>query len=454
MKHILVAGVAVFAAFMGVTNAMAEAVPAYPMPGRAEDMGKGIQRTMSLLATSTPQKHNRVKILVYGQSISEQKWWELLKADLCKRFPNADLDIQNKAIGGFASQMLINPLQHDVYTFYPDLVIFHVYGADGEYRKIIEGIRSHTAAEVLIQKDHVGAKWPDPNADEKTNKGMWWDQYMNGKVLPAAAEKYSCGIIDIRTAWVKYLKDNNLQPKALLRDDVHLNDDGCALMAGLISQYLVYRPELPQDASLCRDIPVPAEMWKGGELTVPLEGNRVDLVCAAGTGAGDILIDGKKPSEYPGCYMYSRSSPGPWSPMFLARVDHQSDLVVEDWTLTVTKVSDDGKSFEYDVNGSKTGADGQGVSNARFRSTSGRVVIEPSWFFKGKGELTAGYKMTWRVLSMFSDTYAAPTKIDASRESVLTVAQGLPKGPHTLTIKGKTDRSVPLAAIRVYRPAF
>ena len=99
----------------------------YPIPGKAEDMGKGIQATMMLLATSTPQKHNKVKVLVYGQSISEQNWWKLVNEDLRKRFPEADLVMENRAIGGFASQLLINPLQHDVYTFYPDLVIFHVY---------------------------------------------------------------------------------------------------------------------------------------------------------------------------------------------------------------------------------------------------------------------------------------------------------------------------------------
>ena len=96
----------------------------------------------------------------------------------------------------------------------------------------------------------------------------------------------------------EYLKTNNLEPKALLTDGVHLNDKGCQVMAGLIDQYLVYRPELPADASqrLVRDLPVTEAMWKGGELTVEFEGNRVDIV-GAGTSASeaDVLIDGKRP---------------------------------------------------------------------------------------------------------------------------------------------------------------
>lgn len=34
-----------------------------------------IQRTMSLLTTSTLEKQNTVRILIYGQSLSAQDWW-------------------------------------------------------------------------------------------------------------------------------------------------------------------------------------------------------------------------------------------------------------------------------------------------------------------------------------------------------------------------------------------
>jgi hypothetical protein len=56
-------------------GAMAQAQPKYPAVAPPKDkaaMGVGIQRTMTLLATSTPQHRNKVKILVYGQSISKQ----------------------------------------------------------------------------------------------------------------------------------------------------------------------------------------------------------------------------------------------------------------------------------------------------------------------------------------------------------------------------------------------
>ena len=53
----------------------------------ASDWGKNIQRTMRLLATSTAEKRNTVRILFYGQSITEQKWARLVEDDLRWRFP-------------------------------------------------------------------------------------------------------------------------------------------------------------------------------------------------------------------------------------------------------------------------------------------------------------------------------------------------------------------------------
>src|SRR5450755_1984382 len=112
----------------------------YPVPknlGDPSKIGLGIQRTMTLLATSTPQHRNTVRILFYGQSITEQNWWQSVADDLKRRFPNANLIIENRALGGFASQLLVKTAETDLYSFYPDLMIFHVYGAHDQYENII-----------------------------------------------------------------------------------------------------------------------------------------------------------------------------------------------------------------------------------------------------------------------------------------------------------------------------
>ncbi|MCY2990672.1 MAG: hypothetical protein NTY19_22755 [Planctomycetota bacterium] len=49
----------------------------FPPPEPVSDpspLGRGIQRTMTLLANSTPQHHNHVRVVFYGQSITEQEW--------------------------------------------------------------------------------------------------------------------------------------------------------------------------------------------------------------------------------------------------------------------------------------------------------------------------------------------------------------------------------------------
>ncbi|MGO9108139.1 MAG: SGNH/GDSL hydrolase family protein [Thermoguttaceae bacterium] len=430
--------------------------PSYPLPPPEDPsaLGLGVQRTMKLLATSTPAHRNKVRILFYGQSITEQEWSKQVADDLRRRFPHADLDIRNRAIGGFAAQWLIRPAEHDLYPFYPDLLIFHVYGSNQEYEEIIKNVRTRTTAEVLMQKDHVTA-WPPAVPDEKKDKGLWWDHMMNHVFLPAIARKYGCALVDIRTAWLAYLKANALEPKVLLKDGVHLNEQGNYLLAALVSRYLVYRPELPAgpEDPMVRTLEVGKDAaWKNGRLSIAFDGNRVDAIAAAkGRGAlkasARVLIDGKQPSEFPECYCISRPEPGPWSPLFLSRVDHSRPLIVEDWKARVTQVSPDGKSWTFDAQGSITGRDGSGENDKPFVSKSGRVKISPdAWFAPGK--VPSQYEVRWKVLPLFVDAYQAPQVEDTSRECAITLAQGLSNSKHTLELIGE----VPLRAVRVYRP--
>ena len=246
----------------------------------------------------------------YGQSITEQDWSKQVAADLSKRFPNADLDIRNLAIGGFASQLLIRTVDFDVYPFYPDLVIFHVYGADEQYEQIIRDIRSRTTAEVLMQKDHA-THWPSPDRSAARSN---WDNYMNQHFLPATAKKYGCGLADVRGEWVEYLRANHLSPKDLLIDGVHLNASGNYLMAGIIEQYLVYRPDLPDpSAKTVQAIAItPAMIQPDGHIKIDFTGNRIDALPAARAAPAamaKVLIDGKSPSAFPELYTFMRPAP-------------------------------------------------------------------------------------------------------------------------------------------------
>ena len=110
---------------------------------------------MSRLTASSTARPETVRVLYYGQSITRQDWWREVAADLRTRFPGTDLRIENRSIGGYSTQFLIRTMEADILPFHPDLIIFHDYGAEALYEKIIRWILSNTTAEELLQSDQV-----------------------------------------------------------------------------------------------------------------------------------------------------------------------------------------------------------------------------------------------------------------------------------------------------------
>jgi hypothetical protein len=286
--------------------------------------------------------------------------------------------------------------------------------------------------------------------------------------LPATAKKYDCGFIEVREPWKKYLIANDLEPQALLKDGIHLNDHGGYLMVELIKRQLVYRPELGLGPSegLVKDYVIGEDLeWDGDRLDLAFEGNRVDLLPAVGSderGAVAVRIDGKLPSEFPGCYAYTRPSVGhgTWGPG-VKRVTFQERPLIEDWRIRVSDFDEDSKVFRFEAIGSKTGPDGEGLSNEDFVSNSGRVVIKAHVQPQGvpeqtdwrmEGTIPVGYEVRWKTIGMFRDRYEPASFADAIHERAATVAQGFPNGKHTLTLRSQEDGVAAIRAIRIYRP--
>ena len=440
--------------------------PPAPIANNAT-FGDRIQRTMGLLATSTPTERHQVRILFYGQSITLQEWSQDVAKDLKQRFPYADLIVENRAIGGFAAPLLIRPSEHDLYPFYPDLLIFHVYGGGEDYESIIANVRRRTTSEILLHSDHI--HWmPTGNSDDPEQlKAYEWHNTHSTKWLPELADKYGCEIAEIREPWRRYLKDNRLQPQQLLSDEVHLNDWGNFLLAALIKPHLRYNPNSPQPPQdLVKTYTVGSDVkWQDGKLVLEFEGNRIDAI-ADKTFNGKaisarITIDGKKPSEFPELYSITRPSVTlgvPWPAII--QISSQKPLIVEDWKAVITEINSDASQFKFDVVGSKTGYDGSGTNDKLFVSNSGRVVIEPkNWWLKNSYEYSKkptpkGFEISWQVRPMFVDSYVPPKIADSTREYPTTLAQNLSNSKHTLEIVPETDGKVPIQAIRVYRPPF
>ena len=460
-------------------NAAPAETPEFPLPATASPeasakFGENIQRTMTLLATSTRTHRKRVKILFYGQSITEQTWSKTVADDLRRRFPNADLEIQNRAIGGFSTQILHKTAEHDLYPFYPDLTILYVYGSHLDYLTLVDNIRRRTTSEILLQNEHVtteGDLTEETNFDKVPQSS--WGAWMSYHFLSETADKYGAELVDQRTPWKAYLRDNKLEPRDLLIDGVHLNKRGNFLMAELVKPHLIYNPKLSIEpwkklvheysyqGGLKTDKAISV---KNNRLSLKFDGNRIDLVAGTPRVRGKlartlrVLIDGKKPSEHPELYAFTRPSSTPnvgWPAII--RVDHEKPLIVEEWTARITRINEDASKFKFDVTGSKTGPDGSGTSEARFVSNSGRVVIEPeNWWPHHDWELTkkptpVGFETKWRVVPSFTDTYTAPRIEDRTREYATTLAQGLSNNSHTLELIA--DGGVmPIESIRVYQP--
>jgi hypothetical protein len=285
---------------------------------------------------------------------------------------------------------------------------------------------------------------------------------MNYVFLPATARRYGAELADVRNLWKQYLRDYRLEPGALLRDGVHLNDHGNDLMGELVASYLRPNPSRPgpADRSLVRTFEVGRDVaWNGGTLGLDFEGNRVVAVCGPGgrEKTADVRVDGKKPSEIAGVYAVSRTGayPGSGWPCLL-KVGAEAPRVAEDWTLTFTELSPDLKQGRFRVEGSATGPDGTGSLAERFVSNSRRVVIEPAdWNLEFclrvfNRPIRAGQTVQWKALLMGADTFRSPGVPDPAVETTVILAQGLGNGPHRLELKGGPD--VPVKALRVYRP--
>ena len=434
--------------------------PVLVPPG--EYYGQGLQRTMSLLATSTPEQRDTVKVLFYGQSITEQAWSYTVANDLRTRFPNANLVITNRAIGGYGAEFLVHTAQSDLFPFYPDLIIFQVYGSLSSYEDLIRQIRERTTSEILLQTDHVTLNEELLEATDPAQAGSMsaaaWKSYV---FLPRLASEYGAELADVRTGWKDYLAANTLDASALLRDHIHLNSHGDYVMAELVKPHLVHRPgqletrwrDAARTYYVGEDI-----LWRNGTLELDFQGNRVDVVFNPhASGAITNYIDDLPPSAHPGAYYFTRSSPaaGTWRPALFG-MESEALPLVEEWTVTITSFNPATRQVQFELDGSRTGPDGAGDSAQRFVSNSGRVILEPyawggarSMWWTHPAE--PGFQIKWSVAFQGLDRAEAPPPVGPGMESVATIIQGMPVGPHSLRIEGADDSSI--AAVRVYNPA-
>lgn len=165
---------------------------------KAADPTHALARTISIIRSATPEHPKVLKILFYGQSISTPRWTDRAMATLRAAYPNVRFDYRNLALGGWNAVILERAAVRDVEDAYLDLIVFHVYGDDRAYKRIIQTFRRETAADIIIQTDHVATpveplcdtglhlRWsPAPGCrGHFWFKQNQWEDYMSGRRLP------------------------------------------------------------------------------------------------------------------------------------------------------------------------------------------------------------------------------------------------------------------------------
>jgi hypothetical protein len=451
-----------------------------PLPDPAPNeafFGAHLVRTATLLATSSAQRRYPVKVLIYGQSITGSKvFTDTLYTYLKEKFPFADLQVENRSIGGFSAGHIIRTAPHDLYYTNADLVIFHVYGGEktGELEQLFTNLRRTSTADILLFNHHQNGDRKKPDAE-----GASYLRYI--------ANKYDCELADVSTEWPAYMEKYKLQAKDLLRDNVHPNRYGNWLLIQLLGRHIRYNPlftsnwyQTVQTAYAVTGfekgkrnaVEFSGEPWqrtnyiatgnnRNGTLLLHFYGNRVDITSgeALQPGSARLLLDGKPVSAYPQRFMITRPSAGPgtWWPG-IRQVSHVKPLQEEDWTLEIEKINADSTVYTYRVKGSKTGYDGTGNSKETFISTSGRVVIEPADVFFAdikktfKVPVPTGFIVKWSVVPLFSETFQAPATTDKTKIYKTTLVQGLDNGVHSLQLIPNGDGPVPVISFDIHRP--
>ena len=215
------------------------------------------------------------RILFYGQSITEGAWPSQVVDIWRARYPHLAIVSENRAIGGFASPRLRRTIEADVADLSPDLVVFHVYGSHPEYEETIEILNRMTSADVILQTDHATA-WPAPRCEMGVTffpskspgctgfpfrQQIGWSEYMSYHFVPTVALRYGFAVEPRLQRWTEQLQRRGLEPSDMLKDMVHLNEDGERMMAELFDAFvekLVHERKTPSKGRRIRmNVPAP-----------------------------------------------------------------------------------------------------------------------------------------------------------------------------------------------------
>ncbi|HEX8415005.1 MAG TPA: hypothetical protein VF637_14130 [Sphingomicrobium sp.] len=433
-----------------------------------------LARTASILRTSTTTKPGVLRVLFYGQSITSPAWTDAAVAHLRRRYPNTAIIAKNLAIGGNSADLLERATERDIEDFFPDLIVFHVFGDHRAYERIIRLFRSRTAAEIIVQTDPV--RLPvEPlcheglNLNGKTPEGCvgkyWlrqriWEDFMSSDFIPKMAVKYRLDLDPRREGWNDYLHRHNLAPSQLLADGLHPNATGWKLAATLFQVYFDARISAWQGQP--QKLVVSLHAPDAADTTYEVEGNRIELISDRPlVEAPHVQIDTMSSRVIDGCWQVSRVSSVPGIPewpairqVFVDRSVHQS----LQWVARVRSDDFSHHDFSFSVYNSRDGYDGNGSGADDFHSRHGGMAIKKEdWVFtyaiqKGRTEgLPRSFDVNWSM--SFKCKQQAPIHLPNGKlQYRYLAAAGLSNEKHVLRMSINDKDRAKITEVRVYKP--
>lgn len=450
-----------------------------PLPFAAPtppDPAKAIARALAIIHDATPQHPRVLKILFYGQSISTPKWTDQAMAELRARYPDVAFDYRNLALGGWSAKFLDRAAARDIAEAYPDLIVFHVYGDHRAYERIIRTMRSETAADVIVQTDHVlgplepicpagfHLRWAPPPG---CSGHIWfkqhdWSEFMSGVWIPTMAHKYDLALEPRQQEWQAYLQAHHLAPLALIHDVPHPNAQGWTVMANLFTAWFEKLEDRaagaePRDPGQVKSFAPPRT---GVTTRYRFDGNRLELLA---TGPLEdkvqVKIDGKAPQDIDGCWQTERVSRLPNVPDWpaLKQVTVNPGLHRRDrWTIRLGHFNAAQDRFDFTLTDTLHGAQGNGMAGSAFTSRDGEVKIDPQDWNIAYARQVAGKGLPEGASFTFSRRFVcgdqAPIALPhGGIEQRHVIATGLASGPHVVELALQPGATV-IEEVRAYRP--
>ena len=385
----------------------------------------------------------------YTNMLGDGEAWT---TEIPKRFPKAPPIEYRKMVGNACPWLYLRGwARHLVIPDQPDLVLIYTIGNPGDLEKLIVELRSHTTADIIVPSIH----WRERDQE-------LWGKSENAADQDVAAvrevcRKYNVEFVENRRDWGEYLKANHLPVSSLLKDAVHQSDYGAQIINANIMAHL-RRPERFSYEPSSRERRIQAPRDSAGSFKATFTGTRIDLIGRKTPNGGtfEILIDGR-PAEQTNSFLMSYVQPdaknskerigtSPTVPRDSSPhgITLGQDVVPQNWSIVMT--SDKG---DYELTGSRVGADGNGNAFRPFTSNSGQILIEPELWRRAERNRKAD-RFTFAVRrAVLTDVSFKGTGGDCF---VVRLAQVLPNGQHTLEMVPVVAGEAQFEALEIHQP--